>query len=411
MAMALGCIAKPFETRLEPLELVSCSVSKDDEKPRQQAELYQQYALRRIGILGGSLTACQCHFLNGIYLLYTFRPVQAWQAFFHASSLYTVYLKSRAAAQQIGAGHYHDDFLVGDERFSSEELRCGLEQRLYWSCIKSENEICTEVDLPRSDLCKVEYPYQFPSPPTPKSVDGLHDTQDMNTVGMLAPTALLSVDDATEKRGFKTVHEHSWFYPLSNIALLRISSRVDHEFYTKPPSLWASMNLLDMANTAWDLEKQLLQWQHTLPSSMSCFSEPVSLSTVTELQLATWLQCTSVRLRLYRPFLYRLSLQQGNDWPLVETLKQFADKALVLSLNSLHTLGLQRRHAGAWFRCRESASRILILKCSEKIGLVSRMGLQQQARDVLGICLAHLRFWEDEAEDIRLVRQVLEQMS
>ncbi|KAG8406942.1 C6 zinc finger [Metarhizium acridum] len=138
MAMALGCIAKPFETRLEPLELVSCSVSKDDEKPRQQAELYQQYALRRIGILGGSLTACQCHFLNGIYLLYTFRPVQAWQAFFHASSLYTVYLKSRAAAQQIGAGHYHDDFLVGDERFSSEELRCGLEQRLYWSCIKSE---------------------------------------------------------------------------------------------------------------------------------------------------------------------------------------------------------------------------------------------------------------------------------
>lgn len=228
---------------------------------------------------------------------------------------------------------------------------------------------------------------------------------------MLAPTALLSVDDATEQQDFKTLHEHSWFSYLSNIALLRISSRVDDEFYTKPPSLWASMNLLDMANTAWDLEKQLLQWQHTLPSSISCFGEPVSLSTVTELQLATWLHCTSVRLRMYRPFLYRLALQQGHDWPLVDALKQFADKAVVLSLNPLHTLGLQHRHAGSWFRCRESASRVLILICARKIGLVSKMGLEQQVQDMLGICLAHLRFWEEEAEDIRRVRQVLEPMS
>lgn len=138
LAMALGSIAKPLETRLEPLDSASRSVSGDDEKSRQQAELYYQYALRRIGMIGGSLTACQCHFLNGIYLLYTLRPVQAWQAFFHASSLYTVYLKSRAAAQQIGPGHYHDDVLIGDESCSGEKLRCCLEQRLYWSCIKSE---------------------------------------------------------------------------------------------------------------------------------------------------------------------------------------------------------------------------------------------------------------------------------
>ncbi|KID65286.1 Zn(2)-C6 fungal-type DNA-binding domain protein, partial [Metarhizium hybridum] len=411
LAMALGSIAKPLETRLEPLESASRSVSGDDEKSRQQAELYYQYALRRIGMIGGSLTACQCHFLNGIYLLYTLRPVQAWQAFFHASSLYTVYLKSRAAALQIGPGHYHDDALIGDESCSGEKLRCCLEQRLYWSCIKSESEICTEVDLPRSELGKMEYPYLFPSPPTPKSVDGLHDTHDMGAVGMLAPTALLSVDDAAEKQDFKTLHEHSWFSYLSNIALLRISSRVDDEFYTKPPSLWASMNLLDMANTAWDLEKQLLQWQHTLPSSISCFDETASLPTVTELQLATWLHCTSVRLRMYRPFLYRLALQQGHDWPLADSLKQFADKAVVLSLNPLHTLGLQHRHAGSWFRCRESASRVLILICARKIGLVSKMGLEQQVQDMLGICLAHLRFWEEEAEDIRRVRQVLEPMS
>lgn len=89
--------------------------------------MYFTFAKRRFGLLGRSLTACHCHFLSGIYLLYTFRPVQAWQSFLEASSLYTVYFKCRAAAHMV----------TGDETSSHESTR-QLEGRLYWSCIKSE---------------------------------------------------------------------------------------------------------------------------------------------------------------------------------------------------------------------------------------------------------------------------------
>lgn len=82
--------------------------------------------------------ACQCHFLAGVYLLFSLRPVQAWQAFFHASSTLTVYLKSRAAVQDIASANNNDSEMIGDEYCSDSELRSCLEQRLYWSCIKAE---------------------------------------------------------------------------------------------------------------------------------------------------------------------------------------------------------------------------------------------------------------------------------
>ena len=83
--------------------------------------------MRRIGLLDRSLTACHCHFWSGIYLLYTLRPLEAWQSFFQASTTYTIYLKGRAVWKEVNDGASCQD-----------ELQCMLEQRLYWSCIKSE---------------------------------------------------------------------------------------------------------------------------------------------------------------------------------------------------------------------------------------------------------------------------------
>ena len=139
LAAALGAIARPLSPGPEsPSSLASSASHQEDTQARKKAESYYQFAKRRFGLLGRSLTACQCHFLSGTYLLYTLRPVEAWQSFFQASSMYTVYLKSRAAAQLVGNGHCFEDEVVGDDHCSDEELRCCLEQRLFWSCIKAE---------------------------------------------------------------------------------------------------------------------------------------------------------------------------------------------------------------------------------------------------------------------------------
>lgn len=278
-----------------------------------------------------------------------------------------------------------------------------------WLTIQSE--LCAEIELPRSGLYCVDYPYQFPSPPTPRSIDGLQEPYAMNAMGLYGSSDLLSGSGAAAGPGFKRLHEHSWFYYLSEIALLRISSRVNHEFYSNLPASWANMNLLDMVNVASGFEKQLIQWQHTLPPAISCFQESIDLETVTDLQLATWTRCASIKLRLYRPFLYRLALEQEQDCPLRSTLTQLAEKAVLLSLNPLFTLGLGHRHAASWFRCRETASRLMILICAMKIGLTAQMKLEHRQESMLKVCLTHLRLWEEEAEDIRLARKVLETMS
>lgn len=171
------------------------------------------------------------------------------------------------------------------------------------------------------------------------------------------------------------------------------------------------MNLLDMMNAAWDFEKQMERWQEALPRAISCFKRPLDLSTVNELQLASWLRCSNIKLRVYRPFLYRFAHRQEQDWPLNDPLRQLAGKAILLCLDPLFNIGLRHRHSGAWFRCRETISRALILICASKIGLLDSMGLEQHAHDTLDICLAHLRYWEAEAEDVRTAREALEIMS
>ena len=207
---------------------------------------------------------------------------------------------------------------------------------------------------------------------------------------------------------FTTLHEHSWFHYLSDISLLRLSSRVNHAFYTQSPSSWTSANLHDMMDTSWGFEKQLKRWQDTHPPAISCFDAPLDFSTVTELQLATWSRCASIKLRLYRPFLYRLAHGQTQDGQLSDPLRELAEKAVLTSLDPLFTLGLRHRHAGTWYQCREAAARALVVLCAKEIGLIERMGLKAQAQRMILDCTLHLLHWEAEADDLRLARHVIE---
>lgn len=139
VAAALGAISSPFSSFSDTVESLSSSSSQQDGTTfRQKAESYYEYARRRFGLLGISLTSCHCYFLSGVYLLYTLRPIEAWQAFSQASSQYTVYLKYLATGRVTQRTESLESESVPDEHECHNDLRHCLEQRLYWSCVKSE---------------------------------------------------------------------------------------------------------------------------------------------------------------------------------------------------------------------------------------------------------------------------------
>lgn len=259
--------------------------------------------------------------------------------------------------------------------------------------------------LPRSTLCNIEYPYLFPAPPTPKRVDEYLNGSTGEDSNTITPES-----GSPETQDFKVVHEQSWLYHLSEIAMLRLSNRLNHTFYEHRHTSWAAMNLLTMMTAAWNYEKELQQWQASLPSAISWFKALPDPATITELQLLTWSRYSSIRLRLYRPFLYRLAHPQEQDWPLKDALRQFAEKAVLTSLEPLWAVGLRHRAASTWYKCREAAVSALVLLCARKIGLLASMRVEERAGEMVRLCVAHLRYWEGESGDVKRARRVIEEM-
>lgn len=241
-------MGRPFEPSQDGGLLSNRSSAEELGDVRHAADAYYQLARRRSGLLEISITAGQCHVLSGIYLMYTLRPLQAWLAFHQAGSTYSLYLKRHAAFsdQAIDPGH------------DTKQKR--LEQRLYWTVLKSECELREVLDLPQSDLCKLSYPYLFPSPPTPLSpVRSPEDAFNLQTPASSTsmPSQMASNSSVAS---YQQTEEQSWFYYLSEIALRRIQNRVLNAFYRQDPTSWAQMNVRDMISIVGDIETQLNIW-------------------------------------------------------------------------------------------------------------------------------------------------------
>lgn len=86
------------------------------------AAAYYLAAKKRIGLIESSLLSVQCQFLCGVLEMYLLNPLKAWYHFSHACEQFR--------NQQWRSAHKRG----GD--MSRETRR--LEQRLYWSCMKSE---------------------------------------------------------------------------------------------------------------------------------------------------------------------------------------------------------------------------------------------------------------------------------
>ncbi|KAF4974102.1 hypothetical protein FZEAL_8975 [Fusarium zealandicum] len=72
LACSLGCVAQPFsDVTVQPASLETYG------DILKQGDAYFNLAQRRLGLLGHGILASQCHFLAGVYLMYTLRPLRA----------------------------------------------------------------------------------------------------------------------------------------------------------------------------------------------------------------------------------------------------------------------------------------------------------------------------------------------
>ena len=193
-------------------------------------------ARKRLGLVGTGILAAQCHFLAGIYLMYTMQPFDAWTEFRSASQLLYIYLQHQARRP--------------DQQEHNTVKSRHLEQRLYWSCYKSECEFRVEFPLPNGVLADLEYPDMHPSPPDiPSPDDGIP------TIGGSS-----RLSGTHQQLGVIYRQEQSWLYYLTEITLRRMANRILNAFYAETSAPWTTGSIPSMIEAAKEFETQLQDW-------------------------------------------------------------------------------------------------------------------------------------------------------
>jgi hypothetical protein len=356
IACALASLAKPFELeKPRPGE-----VSTHDALDYPTAEAYYTGARKRIGLLESSIMSAQCEFLIGVYEMYSIRPLKAWLSFNRACLILQTCLQARSGTM-----------------LSRSQKR--LEQRLYWTCLKSECEMRDEIELPPTGLAKIDYPDIFPSPP-----GGTPEPQDNS---QLTPHSSL---DATS--------QHSWYYYLAEIASRRLLNRITYTLYGAGPMHWMSTPIHKLIRLANELDAQVQQWSEHLPISMN------ALGKTSDDELAFMLRGRyfEMKERIRTPFLYMaIHMSQTNVQDLEAAVLVRAHECIDTALEYIEHLGIKHRHHGSWYVARQLFSKGLLVLAAVKSATVTIDPTW------LGPVLeveAHLKYWEGEAPDLHAAR-------
>lgn len=243
LACALGCVAQPFITSYSDLPTTSKTSLEAHREDLARGNAYYNLACRRIGVLETGLIGPQCHFLSGLYLLYTLKPVRAWSEFEQASRLFSIYwrYKSRQTA------HVEE----------SVPLR-RLEGSIYWSCYKSGVELLLDIPLPQSCLADLQGIDLFPSALGPDFASA-----EMPYSPLFASS---SGDSSTTAANSRVVNElrhsqeQSWYYYITEITLRRIHNRTLNLLYRDGHAGWNEQTIGSLATTVTHLEEQIHGW-------------------------------------------------------------------------------------------------------------------------------------------------------
>lgn len=322
--------------------------------------------------------------------MYTFDPLQAWNHFCQASTLYQIHFRkmSRTSQNPLIQG--------GSNGLSLTNRR--LEQSLYWSCFKSECEIRVELALPQSAIASMEYPHLFPSPPSHSrdvSVTGLHGDE------------MLSAERGVGHDSDKVLNEEkSWYYYLTEVALRRISNRILNTFYSQDHTKWK--DILPLIPIAKEFESQILVWSSNLPPAMQ-HDFNLTEGPLRELSWATWNRLLEMRSWLYQPFLYHAIHADTQTASIREnpTLQSLVQAAMDCHLETVQKRSFRHRHHGLWFDIRALASAAFSVIAAAKSGKVTVRG---EWTGHISRVIETLAFWESESPDLVRTRHVLERL-
>ncbi|RMD42581.1 hypothetical protein DV735_g2561, partial [Chaetothyriales sp. CBS 134920] len=391
LACALGSIARPF-SELDNSRLPESTTSLQVEHVElNQGEVYYNLARRRFGLLGQGLLSPQCHFLAGVYLMYTMRPLRAWSQFNQATQSYHLYLQCRSRRSNQ----------------TQDPAARRLEQRLYWSCYKSECELRVELNLPNSSLTDYHYPDMHPSPPEIPAQNA-ESVAHSHLENGSPPEVTMPPLPANQRRSMEHCRseEESWFYYLTEITLRRIANRILNTFYRHGYEGWTHETMPNMVAAAKQFEDQLDAYLAQLPPAIRYVDDcPLER----ELPYMVRGRVYEIRLWLYRPFLFYAihnpvnALYRAMVQPLV-------DKAVLWHLR-LVRCGLSRhRHHGAWTHSRVSAAASLCILVAAESGNITMPPIEYLKED-FETMISRLRYWTEEipgvSETIEMVQSYI----
>ncbi|KIW42860.1 uncharacterized protein PV06_06368 [Exophiala oligosperma] len=249
--------------------------------PGGVAEAFAQAAKKRLGLLGMSMIDIQCLFFMSIYEKLRIRPLQSWFCLQQACSRLKSHLMSRSG------------FSSSMDAEKREQHQ--IEQRVFWSCVRSETELLPDLCLPSSGLDAFQYP-EFPSPPSATNNEHFEECSESSDSGYVPPNS----------------QAQSWLFFLAEISLRRTINAHLRLLYGRSESYWLSHLPLLLRHHA-QCEEQISLWYSHLPSKLQ-FSDsapqPQSLSYYLESRFQDW------REHILRPLLYcALHHSRQKNWP------------------------------------------------------------------------------------------------
>lgn len=373
LTCALACLASPFISATLPIR-ESNDESTDNALANtpnySTAEKYYVAARKRIALLDHSIITTQCHFLSGVYEMYSLRPIRAWTSFNRACMTLQLCLRSGPALAQDKASK-------------------GVQRRLFWSCLKSECELRLEIHVPSSGLAKINPSDVFPTPPS----------------GIQSPR--LGAEQLLESN-YSSDHidqEQSWYYYLADIAVRKIINRLLNVFYREDALAWLSMPVERMTRIASEIDSQLTQWHSHLPAPVaSRNADSEHDCNFDELKYYLHARIFEVRERLYRPFLY-ITISSPRDTILPNEIVSFARNCVGTCVAYCAQERNLHRHHGTWYHTRQLFRMGLLILAAAKS---QRVDLPEDWPRAVRNAIAQLTYWENEAADVRKSREILQ---
>ncbi|KAH7134450.1 vegetative cell wall protein gp1 [Dactylonectria macrodidyma] len=366
---ALGSISMPFQINSHTTDVPPNHAPRPNDMGRSAA--YYLAAKKRLGLIEPSSLHIQCLFLCGVLEMYHMDALRAWHFF------------NQACVQFRNLLWRHGNPQLRDDRQITTETR-RLEQRLYWSCMKSECELRCEIALPASGISRFGFPNVFPSPPNELSPSAANSREH---------------DSSAAANSLDPEEERSWFYYLAEISFRRMMNRAFTALGTSGEAGWIR-DFQENLTKYTALKDQIEVWYSHIPAQIN-----ISQGGGNNNELAHFVRGRAFAYQewIHRPFLYYVIHQEMEDAYISQAVP-LAEKCLDLCVQHQHIVHLSHHHHGTWYVARSSITRAALLIAAARS---NKIKMPDDWRRAIDSALHVLEYWEGEAPDLGKGAKVL----